>query len=255
MILDKFRLDNKVASVTGASRGIGRAIAVALAEAGANTVPVARDISKLNELAEELSSRNLKCIPYKADLSSVSNIKQMVDFVKKECGRIDILVNNAAVNVRKPAFSVTEDDWEKQMAVNMKGLFFTAQQAAMVMKEQAEGGKIINIDSTGSVIGLENQIMYCGTKGGVSQMTKAMAVEWAKYNIYVTAIGPGLTKTSLTERVFTDKELLNKRLQSIPLRRTAVPEDMQGVAVFLASEASNYITGHTIYVDGGWVIS
>lgn len=254
MILDDFKLDGKVAIVTGASRGIGRAIARGLAEAGADVAGVARSKDDLETLGKEINALGRNYLAVAADLTDLDQIKTMVGTVKNKFGHIDILVNNAAVNVRKPVLEVDEEDWEEQMGINLKSVYFTAQQVALVMKEQRRG-KIINIDSTSSVIGLENQVMYCASKGGVSQMTKGMAIEWAKYNIYVTAIGPGLTKTSLTTKVFEDESLYQARIARIPLRRTAVPEDMQGVAVFLASEASNYITGHTVFIDGGWVIN
>jgi NAD(P)-dependent dehydrogenase (short-subunit alcohol dehydrogenase family) len=254
MILEKFNLDGKHAIVTGASMGIGRAIAVGLAEAGADVAVVARSGSLLDALATEIRSLGRQCLPVTADLSKVAEIERMVAAVRKHFGHIDILVNNAAVNRRQAALEVTESDWDRQMSLNMKGAYFTAQEVAKVMREQ-RSGNIINICSNVSVVGLPGQVMYCIGKGGLSQMTKAMALDLADDKIRVNAIGPGLTKTHLTEPIFADQEKLNYRLNRIPMHRVADPEDMQGAAVFLASDASSYMTGHTVYVDGGWTIS
>ena len=254
MILDKFRLDGKVAMVTGASMGIGRAIAVGFAEAGADVVAVARSGVLLEKLAEEVRTLGRRCLPVAADIARVPEIERMVAAAKDCFGRIDILVNNAAINMRRAALEVAESDWDEQMSINLKGAYFTAQEVARVMRRQG-GGKIINICSNVSVVALPEQTMYCIGKGGLSQMTKAMALDLADSNIRVNAIGPGLTRTHLTEPVFSDQEKMNYRLNRIPMHRAAEPEDMPGAAVFLASDASDYMTGHTVYVDGGWTIS
>jgi len=254
MILEKFRLDGKVAIVTGASMGIGRAIAVGLAEAGADIAAVARSGGLLAELAKEIEALGRRCLPVAADIARVAEIERAVAAVREQYGRIDILVNNAAINLRRPPLGVAESDWDALMNTNLKGAYFMAQEAARVMRPQG-GGAIINVCSNVSVVALPEQVMYCIGKGGLSQMTKAMALDLAGFNIRVNAIGPGLTRTHLTEPVFADPQKMDYRLARIPLHRAAEPEDMQGVAVFLASDASAYMTGHTVYVDGGWTIS
>jgi 2-deoxy-D-gluconate 3-dehydrogenase len=254
MILDKFKVDNQVAVVTGASKGIGRAIAVGLSEAGADLAVVARSESLLQNLAEEIKILGRKCLPIKVDISSMADIQRMVTTVKSHFGRIDILINNAAINIRKSTLEVSEGDWDKLMNINLKGSYFVAQEVARVMKEQ-RSGKIINICSNVSVVGLPGRVLYCISKGGLLQMTKAMALDLVDYNIRVNAIGPGFIKTPMTEPLFEDQEKLNFYLNRIPMHRVANPEDIQGAAVFLASEASDYMTGHTVYVDGGWIIN
>lgn len=254
MILDMFKLDGKVAIITGASKGIGRAIAIGLAEAGADTVVVARNTKLLEELKTDIEALGRKCLVVTCDISKYEEIGEMVKTAQKYYGHIDILINNAAINNRKPTLYVSEEDWDEQMGINLKGSYFCAQEVASIMKQQ-RSGTIINICSNVSVVALRDQVMYCIGKGGLTQMTKAMALDLVDYNIRVNAIGPGLTKTYLTEGIFKDPDKLNYRLDRIPMHRVAEPEEMQGAAVYLASEASSYMTGHTIYVDGGWIIN
>ena len=220
MILDKFKLDGKVAIVTGSSTGIGRAIAMGLAEAGADLAVVARNETLLEELAQEVQALGRRCLPVKTDLSKVAEIKAMVAKVKDHYGKIDILVNNAGVNKRKATLDIDENDWNIQMDVNVKGTYFVSQEVAKIMKEQ-RSGNIISITSNVAVVGLPGQVMYCMGKGSICQMTKAMAIDLVDYNIRVNALGPGLTRTPLTEKIFKTPDMLNYRLGRIPMHRVA----------------------------------
>ncbi len=255
MILDLFKLDGKVAIVTGSSKGIGRALAKGLAEAGADIAAIARTESELITLKEEIEALGRKCAYWVCDMGDVSQVTKMVQDVHACFGHIDILVNNAAVNIRQEPLTVTEDIWDYQMGINIKGAYFCAQEVAKFMKDQGSGS-IINICSNASIVGLTNQVMYCASKGALSQITKALALDLCPYGIRVNAVGPGLTgPTHLTEKIFTSPDMLETRLTRIPMHRAAKPEELQGATVYLASDASSYMTGHTIYVDGGWIIN
>lgn len=254
MILDELSLKGKVALVSGASSGLGKGIAVALAEAGADVVAAARNAERLKEVAGEIRGLGRQAWAMQLDVSQPSTLAPQVAAIVEQCGHIDILVNAAGMNIRKPILEVTEADWDYLMSVQLKGVFFLSQAVAPYMIKQGRG-KIINIASLSSVIGLANISIYCAAKGGIAQLTKAMAVEWAKYGINVNAIGPGYYETPMTRPVFEDKERVAWMLSRIPLGRTGVPKDLAGAAVFLASDASNYVTGHILYVDGGWLAS
>lgn len=252
MILESFSLKGKIGIVTGASRGLGRSMAMALAEAGADVAIVGRNLPALEEVANEMSNLGVKILPVVADVSKLQEIEEMVDRVVKEFGRIDVLVNNAGTIIRMKAEDFTEDAWDKVMAVNLKGAFFCAQTVGRQMIKQ-RSGKIINIASLLSAIGVPNVIAYGATKGGIAQMTKCLAVEWAKYNINVNAIGPGYFRTSLTKPLQDDPVRSAQILSRIPMARWGEPDDLKGAVVFLASSASDYITGQIIFVDGGWL--
>ncbi len=176
----------------------------------------------------------------------------MIKDTLDEFGRIDILVNNAGTVIRKPSLEITEEDWDKVVNTILKASFFCAQAAAKVMIKQKKG-KIINIGSLTSVRGLPGIIPYVASRGGILQLTKGLAVEWAPYKINVNAIGPGYFKTQQTAPLFADREWVKKTVARIPLGRTGIPQDLAGVVVFLASEASDYITGQMIFIDGGWL--
>jgi len=252
MILDKMSLSGKIAIVTGASRGLGRAMALGLAEAGADIALVSRGMSELQKVAQEIEQLGRKALSISADVSNLKDVDAMVKKVIQEFGRIDILVNNAGTTIRMTVENFTEEAWDKVTDLNLKGAFFCAQSVGKVMINQ-RSGKIINIASLLSVIGVPNAVAYAATKGGISQITKCMAVEWAKYNISVNAIGPGYFRTPLTKPLQEDRERSAQILSRIPMGRWGDPDDLKGIVVFLASEASNYITGQTIYVDGGWL--
>jgi NAD(P)-dependent dehydrogenase (short-subunit alcohol dehydrogenase family) len=252
--LGLFDLNGKTALVTGGGRGIGRGIALALAEAGANVAVTSRTESELKSVASEISALSRKAYYSTVDARNKEAISNFVEKVVQEEGKIDILVNGAGTNKRVPFLEVTEEDWDFVMDINLKSVLFATQAVIPYMKKQ-KYGKIINIASLTSEIGLNHMTIYGASKGGVSQITKALAVEFADDGILTNAIGPGYFKTEMTKVLFEDQQKVEWMKSRIPLKRTGNVEDIQGAAVFLASDASNYITGQTIYVDGGWLIS
>lgn len=248
-----FDLTGKNALVTGGGRGIGRAIAVALAQAGADVAIVSRTEEQLKDACQEIA-RFSRCVGYAAlDVRDFDKVKSFVDELVRKEGKIDILVNAAGDNRRLPMLEVTESDWDYVIDLNLKSVFFTSQAVIRHMKKRRYG-KIINIASLTSELGFKNMTVYSASKGAISQLTKSIAVEFAADGILANAIGPGYFKTEMTKAVFEDPERLTWMKSRIPLGRTGEMEDLQGAAVFLASDASNYITGQTIYVDGGWLI-
>lgn len=250
--MEKMRLDGKVALVTGASRGLGRGMALGLAEAGADLVVVARSLERLEGAVSEARALGRRCLPVEADVSREEEVKRMVEEALGEFGRIDILVNNAGINYREASEHYPLDEWERVLSVNLTGTFLCCREVGRVMIEQRRG-KIINVASLTSVIGVRTIPAYSASKGGVAQLTKVLAVEWAKYNIQVNAIGPGYFRTDLTEPLFQDPERRRWVESRIPMGRWGTPEDLKGAVVFLASEASDYITGQVLFVDGGWL--
>jgi 2-dehydro-3-deoxy-D-gluconate 5-dehydrogenase len=253
MTFEKFSLKGKSGIVTGGGSGIGKAIAKGLVQAGAGMVIAGRNMKKLEKTAEEIQRPGGPVIPFQADLSRMGDIKSLVDRTVKEFGKIDFLFNNAGTIRRTPSEDCTEHDWDEVLNVNLKGPFFLAQSVAKVMISQKRKGKIINLSSLMAAQGGKRVPAYTASKGGLSQVTKSMANDWARYGILVNAIGPGWVKTDLTEAHLQDKERYTEILGRIPLGRWADPEDMVGIAIFLASDASDYITGQTIFVDGGWL--
>jgi 2-deoxy-D-gluconate 3-dehydrogenase len=253
MTLEMFSLKGRNGIVTGAGSGIGRAIAEGVVKAGAEIVITGRNKKRLEKVADELRPFGGPVIPIQADISKMGDIKNLVDRAVKEFGKIDFLFNNAGIVRRAPSEDFTEKDWDETISTNLKGPFFLAQAVARVMISQKRKGKIINTSSLSAVQGGKRVPAYAASKGGLSQVTKSMANDWARYNILVNAIGPGWVKTELTDLLQKDKERYAEITSRIPLGRWAGPEDMMGAAVFLASDASDYITGQTIFVDGGWL--
>jgi 2-dehydro-3-deoxy-D-gluconate 5-dehydrogenase len=253
MVLEKFSLKEKSGIVTGGGSGIGKAIAKGLVQAGAEIVIVGRNRERLEKAATEIEKFGGPVIALQADISKIEEIKKVVDRAVKEFGKIDFLFNNAGIVRRAPSEDFTEKDWDETISANLKGPFFLAQAVARVMISQKRKGKIINTSSLSAVQGGKRVPAYAASKGGLSQVTKSMANDWAKYNILVNAIGPGWVKTELTEPLQQDRERYAEITNRIPLGRWADPEDLMGAAVFLASDASDYITGQTIFVDGGWL--
>lgn len=253
MVLEKFSLKGKSGIVTGGGSGIGKGIAKGLVQAGAEIVIVGRNKKKLEEAADEIRQLGGPVIPVQADISRMEDIRRLVDQTIKEFGKIDFLFNNAGIIRRTPAEDLTEQDWDEVINNNLKGPFFLAQTVAKVMIAQKRKGKIINTSSLIAIQGGKRIPAYAASKGGLAQVTKSMANDWAKYNILVNAIGPGYVKTELTEPLRKDNERYAEITGRIPLGRWADPEDLVGAAIFLASDASDYITGQTIFVDGGWL--
>lgn len=250
-MLEKFSLEGKVAIVTGAARGNGRAIAEGLLEAGATVYFVDKLKAELEEVI--LGLKNKKAKPLVADLSIRAELDAIAPLVFKNEGRIDVLVNNAGVTAVRPSESHTEEDWNRVLLVNLKVPFLLSQSTARTMIEKGNGGSIINITSLGAELGLGSVPGYTASKGGLKQLTKTLAFDWAKYRIRVNNIGPGYMKTDMTKRSYSDPELKKIRDNRIMLDRWGESADLAGPAVFLASDASSYITGQDIYVDGGWL--
>ena len=250
--IDMFNLKGKTAIVTGASSGLGVVFAQALAEMGANLELAARRIEKLNEVASNLKPLSAKVRPFSCDVSKQEDVQSLVDDTVKTFGRLDIIVNNAGVAAMSPATDISVEEWNKVVAVNLTGVFLCARTAARQMIKQG-GGKIINIASIYGAVGdVFPASPYYATKGAVINMTRDLAVEWAPYNIKVNAIAPGFFPSEMTEAIFKDPGYLEYIRKQTPLGRPGNPEDLKGAVVYLASSASDYVTGQTIFVDGGW---
>lgn len=254
LFLPSFSLKGKTALVTGAGRGIGRAIAIGLAEAGADVALLARTKEHLEETAVHIEKFGQKAYIIPADVTKRDNVKRAVAAVKEAAGNLDIVINNAGMNIRTPALDVTDEQWQLIMDTNLKSAFIVSQKAGAIMKEQAAGGKIINISSVAGHVALRTGVVYASTKAALIQMTKVLAFEWGKYGIQVNAIGPWYFKTPLTEKLLQDEAYVNDILSVTPLNRIGELPELVGPAVFLASDAASYITGQTLFVDGGMTI-
>ena len=251
MILDKLNLTGRVAIVTGASRGLGAAMAIGLAEAGADLVVVASS-ARRQETVDKIKNLGRRCIGVQADLINTKAIPQIIDAAVAEYGRIDILINCAGIIRRAPAIEFSEQDWDDVIQVNQKSVFFLCQAAAKEMLKQKKG-KIINVASLLSFQGGIIVPSYAASKSAVAGLTKALANEWAPLGINVNAIAPGYMATEMTEALQKSAERAPAILARIPAGRWGTPEDMKGLAVFLASDAAEYVQGQVIAVDGGWL--
>ncbi|MFH0872816.1 MAG: glucose 1-dehydrogenase [bacterium] len=245
-----FDLTGKVAVVTGASRGLGQHFARALARAGADLVITSRKLDSLQGFKKEIDSLGRKALPLELEVRDYDSIQRMVEAAHQYYGKIDILVNNAGCNVRKPAVDVTWDDWNLVVDTNLRGSFFVAQAVAKRMIPRRYG-RIINIGSVTTVFGYANITPYCASRGGVKQMTMSLADDWGPYGITVNCLAPGWFKTEQTKVLYENKEWVEYIIDRIPLKRPGQPNDLDGAIVFLASDASAYMTGHTLLVDGG----
>ena len=242
-----FRLDGKVALVTGASRGLGAGIADALKEAGATVAGTSREQGSAEQVAERLDS-----VPVVMDVSDVASVRAGVDRVASELGRLDILVNNAGLNVPQGIFEVDEASWDAVVDTNLKGTFFAAQAAARHMVAGGEGGRIINVASQAGVVGIEERSAYGASKGGTVVLTKVLAIELAQRGITVNAVAPTFIATELTRGTLEDPAWRERILSRIPLGRVGEVEEVAAATVYLASPAAALVTGHTLMVDGGW---
>jgi 2-deoxy-D-gluconate 3-dehydrogenase len=247
------RLDGKRAIVTGAGSGIGRAVAIALSESGADVAlsELPDRLDSLQEVCEAIESNGQRAVPLPLALPQTDSIDTFVAGAIEGLGGLDILVNNAGVNIPVDAFDLTEQDWDHVQDVNLKGLFFLSQRCGRHMRDHS-GGRIVNMASINGVVGYYKRAAYCSSKAGVVNLTRVLALEWAEHDINVNAIGPTFILTPLTQATFDDPVMREDLLKRIPKGRVGQPEDIVGAVVFLASDAAAMITGHTLLVDGGW---
>ncbi|MGJ8533000.1 MAG: SDR family NAD(P)-dependent oxidoreductase [Alphaproteobacteria bacterium] len=251
-----FDLSGKVALVTGASRGLGRSMAVGLAEAGAKIVVTSRNLTSLEETSAEIERVGGTSVPLVLDVSDVSGMTdQMSKLAAQFPGGLDILVNNAGYEEVCPSLDVTEDVWDRVVDTNLKGAFFCARNAARMMVDTGRGGAIINVCSLTSYVGVPTAVPYGSSKSGLLGMTRALSTEWAAHRIRVNAIAPGYFRTELTDQFYQNEDWQNAMLEKIPLGSFGDSNDLKGAVVFLASDASNYITGQCIGIDGGYLAS
>ena len=247
-----FSLVGQVALVTGAARGLGRAISLALANAGADLALGLRDINTGDSLAKEIRAMGRKALPLQMDVTDLSQISSAVEKTVSEFGRLDILVNNAGIAPENLAENYTEADFDATLAVNLKGTFFASQAAGRVMIRQKRG-RIINLGSQAGSVALPGEPIYCMTKAAISHLTKCLAVEWGKHNITVNTIAPTFISTPGTDAALADPAFRADVVERIAaLHRIGTPSDVTGAVVFLASPAASLITGHTLLIDGGW---
>jgi 2-deoxy-D-gluconate 3-dehydrogenase len=250
-MLDLFSLQGKVALITGAAQGIGREIALGFAQYGADIAAVDLNEERLQTLKSEIEALNRRCLILKVDLGQIAQIEQMVEKTVDEMGRIDILANIAGVNVHKPAEEMTEQDWDFVQDINLKSLFFCCQAAGKVMLRQGSG-RIINMSSSFGVVGFGGRTAYASSKAAVSNLTKTLALEWSSKGVQVNALAPGPVWTEARHELFSNPEFYANLVKKVPINRTAKPAEMVGPAIFLASEASSFVTGETLLVDGGF---
>lgn len=249
--MDFTHLQNKKVVVTGGNKGIGKEIALTFARLGSIVVITGRDEATLLQTENELRKYHNESYAVSMDMCSVKDIEEKSAFILQKSGNIDVLVNNAGVNIAKPAIDITEEDWDRVLDTNLKGLFFLSKEIGKNMIVQKQG-KIINIASQMAFVGFFNRASYCSSKGGVVQLTKALAVEWAEHGVRVNSIAPTFIETELTSKMFENEQFKQDVLSRIPLGSLSKAKDVTDATVFLASEFSNFITGETIRVDGGW---
>jgi NAD(P)-dependent dehydrogenase (short-subunit alcohol dehydrogenase family) len=247
-----FALAGQVALVTGAARGLGRAISLALANAGADIALGLRDISTGDSLAKEIRAIGRKALPLQMDVTNLGQISSAVEKTVSEFGRLDILINNAGIAPENLAENYTEADFDATLAVNLKGTFFASQAAGRVMIRQKHG-RIINLGSQAGSVALPGEPIYCMTKAAISHLTKCLAVEWGKHNITVNTVAPTFISTPGTDAALADPAFRADVIERIAaLHRIGTPSDVTGAVIFLASPAASLITGHTLLIDGGW---
>ena len=248
------RFDGQTAIVTGAGRGMGRAVALAFAAEGANVVVADVDVPVAKQVVDEIQAKGGQALCVKVDISHVEEVRRLFKEALKEFGGVDILINNAGIGIAKPLVEYTEADWDRQLGVNLKGMFFATQEAARLMIPKRKG-KIVNFASTAAFVSSSTpETAYDISKGGVRQLTVSVAAELAPYQINVNAVAPGTIMTELTLRVLDTEEKMARASAKIPLGRLGTPEDMVGPVLFLCSDEADYVTGHVLVVDGGWLL-
>jgi len=254
MSIINYRVDGKVALVTGGGRGIGESIAYTLSQAGAKVIITSRTMIDLEKVQKNIEQGGGEALPLQLDLQKVSEIYNVVDESIAKMGRIDILVNCAGINIRAKAEEYTENDWDTVLNTNLKGTFFMSQAVANKSMIPQKKGKIVNINSNMAFVGNYDRAAYCSSKGGILQLTRTLAIEWSKYNINVNGVAPTWVYTEMTRKILDNREVYEREIQKIPLNRIGETKDVDAAVLFLASEASDFIQGHTISVDGGYII-
>ena len=252
MGLEIFSLEAKSAIITGGSKGLGESMTLALAEAGAEVLITSRHWDEVSETAERIQTATGKrVLPLQSDVTNATDVEAMKHKALDEFGKIDILINNAGINIRKPLLALSDEDWHQVMNINLTGPMLCARSVGRHMVER-KSGRIINLASMLGAVGLAERTPYASSKGGLIQFTRTLALEWAQYNILVNAICPGPFATSLNRPILESPEKAAPFLKEIPLKRFGEPKELKGAVIFLASDASSFVTGTTLFVDGGW---
>jgi NAD(P)-dependent dehydrogenase (short-subunit alcohol dehydrogenase family) len=252
-VLDRFRLDGKVALITGGARGLGRTMAAALAEAGADIALAGRSKETCQQAAEGIASGGGRTVKaFAADVTTIEQVEQLANDVEREFGKVDILVNNAGINIRGPIQQLTEADWDAVIDTNLKGPFLCARAIGPRMVSRG-WGRVINLGSVLGVIALPGRAPYASSKAGIINLTRVLALEWAGTGVTANAICPGAFATEMNRSLLDDPVKYKEFVAQIPMGRWGELEELTGAVVFLASEASSYVTGTPLFVDGGWI--
>ena len=247
-----FDLDGKISLVTGAGRGIGRAIALILARAGSDVALVARSQAELDSVVQEIQDLGRRATAFAADLTQTQQLASWTDQISRTMGGIDVLVNNAGINIPQDSVDVTEKAWDTIMNINLKAAFFMAQAVGKVMITRGRGGRIINISSQTGSVALAKRAAYCASKAGLNLVTKVLAMEWASHEILVNAVAPTFVETEMTKPFLADPAFREYALAKNLLKRFGTPDDVAGAVLYLASPIANMVTGHILLVDAGW---
>ncbi len=253
MCMELFELRGQVALVTGASKGLGRSMSMALAEAGADVVMVARGPVKLAEAEKEVADMGVRTLAIAADVTVAEDVEKMVGKALAKFGKIDILVNNVGTYIGRPIVESTTEEWLDMINTNLTTTYLCCRTVGKHMIERKRG-KVVNMAAAIGALGARNASAYCASKGGVIQLTRALAVEWAKYGITVNAIAPGTMETEITKKMLEDPKVRKAVEGKIPMKRIGYPSDLAGAVIFLSASGSDYITGQTMFVDGGFSV-